>query len=82
MSNITEQNRIKHQIDNIGTISDEPERSNAACTKCPLMLFMAVCGFMPQYGAGGMSDKRYWDAPACYGQPVEPGIVLDTEIFR
>ena len=34
MSNIKGQNRIKYQIDNLGTVSDEPEiyRSNAPVT--------------------------------------------------
>ena len=33
MSNITGQNRIKYQIDKLGTISDEPDRSNAPVTR-------------------------------------------------
>lgn len=33
MSNIIEQNRIKYQIDKLGTISDEPDRSNAPVTR-------------------------------------------------
>lgn len=32
MSNITEQNRIKYQIDKLGTINEEPKRSNAPVT--------------------------------------------------